>query len=469
MSRPNFVLVVADSLRGDTLGCAGHPDVQTPCLDALAERGVMFPNHYAQAPVCGPSRTALWTGRYPHSNGCMANLVGVGRQERSFVESLADTGYQCLSFGSNHIQPEPGGFAELVSSRHDHVNSAYNHFLQERGLSERPDRIAAPFETPSRSLNFGLTAEPMDLNPDAFSTDRATSFIAGEHEAPFFLYLGLHQPHPPYLSDEAHYGMYDPDEIEIAPFNAPDIGRHPALQKRFEKAGYASLPERSVRQITALYYAAATFVDEQVGKVCQALEEAGLRENTHIIFTSDHGDFCGELGLYVKADVPIRPLIHVPLIWSGPGVAPERAEGFSEMVDVAPTILAAAEVPVPVALEGRSLFDTPRDWACAEIADIAWNAAARRYDAESWYISSVDERWHYLHATRPGYSALYDLAGDPHCHRNVIEDNPTVANELRARLLNHRLAAKPAYQDHSLASWAEFREGAETAQDYWRD
>ena len=468
MSRPNFVFVVADSLRGDTLGCAGHPDVQTPCLDALAKRGAMFPNHYAQAPVCGPSRTALWTGRYPHSNGCMANLVGVGREERSFVESLAETGYQCMSFGSNHLQPEPGGFAELVSSRHDHADSAYNHFLQKKGIAENPSRIV-PFETPSKSLSFGLTAAPMELNPDAFSTDRAASFITGEHEAPFFLYLGLHQPHPPYLSDEAHYGMYDPDMIEIAPFDAPGIERHPALQKRFEQAGYASLPERSVRQITALYYAAVTFVDEQVGKVCRALEEAGIRENTHIIFTSDHADFCGELGLYVKDGIPIRPLIHVPLIWSGPGVSPKRTEGFSEMVDLAPTILETAGVPLPIALEGRSLFGAPRDWACAEIADVTWDADARRYHAKNWYVSSVDERWHYVHSTRPGYSALYDLEHDPHCHRNVMADHPTVANELRARLLNHLLSAKPVTQDHSLASWGEFREGVETAPERWRD
>ncbi len=466
MAKPNFIFIVSDSLRGDCVSYAGHPDVQTPFLQEASERGHVFCNHHAQAPVCGPSRNSFWTGRYPHSNGSHNNLVSFGEHQRTFVDLLGEDGYDCVSFGSNHLQPEPAGFRMLVSSRNKHPRSSYRRYRADTGLNGVPGEIDQ--STAGSSPPCGLLREEMDLLPDAYATTRAVEHLQDRPESPFFLYLGLHLPHPPYAADRRHFEMYDNTRINIADYQDSGIQLHPKLQEVYDAANYGALTEDNVRIITAHYLAMATFVDEQVGRVLTTLRDTGLDGNTHVVFTSDHGDFCGDMGMFVKTDLPIRHLTHVPLLWVTPEGTDDRVESFSENVDLAPTFLQAAGIECPYYLEGKNLFDGGhRDWAIAESSDRESIDGSQRYQKTTSYTSYVDREWNYIHSTKADHCALYHLTQDPHCHRNVLHSFPEKAAELRTKLLDHMLSDRIPHQDNSLASWEEYHGGAGIDESSW--
>jgi len=394
------------------------------------------------------------------------NLSGIGAHQRTFVELLRDAGYDCVSFGSNHLQPEPGGFRKLVSSRHRHPESSYRRSLAGLNLEADPEEIDPSTATRS-SPPFGLLTGDMAHLSDAYSTGRAVEYLGAQPESPFFLYLGLHLPHPPYTADRKHFEMYEPSRISIADFRDPGIRLHPKLQNTYDASNYGALVEEDVRMVTALYLAMVTFVDEQVSRILAALRDAGLETNTHVVFTSDHADFCGEMGMYVKVDLPIRSLTHVPLLWLTPEHTAGQADRFSEGVDLAPTFLRYAGVESPYDLEGKHLLDGGRGWARADSGEGRYNDRTQRYERESWYTSYVDREWHYIHSTRPDHCTLYSLAEDPHCHQNVLGMHAEKADELRTRLLDHLLLTSIAHQDNSLPNWQEYHGGTGTYVRAW--
>ena len=390
MTKPNFVFIIADQLRADLLSFMGHPDVKTPNLDVLAARSRMYRNHIAQSPVCYPSRTAIMTGRMPHSNGAFNNLVGCGEHEISYVQMLADAGYHCVSFGSNHMQPEPFGFHKLVASRSKYPDSAYQKYLNTLNLDTPVDEYHPRNRVPhSHRIPHGLTKQNMKYHWDAFATDRAIAYLPELKDRPFYMHLGFHLPHPPYFCDQHFFDLYDPRQIQIADYKSA-CDRHPKLQAVYEKDGYETVTEAEVREITTFHYGAISFVDAQIGRFLKALNTHGLNRNTHIIFLSDHGNFCGQLGMFNKVDFPHMGLVHVPLLWAHPDGGQAEIERFTEHIDLAPAILETAGLETPYFMEGQNLLENERDWAFSEIADGAFQPETQRYTKTGFYASYID-------------------------------------------------------------------------------
>jgi|GEM_PF-3666767 len=459
MDRPNFVFIIADQLLATALGFMGHPDVHTPHLDALSQRGRLYRNHIAQAPVCFPSRTAIMTGRMPHSNGAFNNLVGAGGHEISYVQLLADAGYDCVSFGSNHMQPEPFGFQKVVSSRSNYPNSSYRKWLDELGLDPSVTEYHPQNElTNDHQIKYGLMDQDMKYHWDAFGTDRAVDYLSELGEQPFYMHLGFHLPHPPYFCDRRYFDLYDPDKIQIADYDA-EGDRHPKLQKMYDDKGFCNVAEEEVREITAYYYGAISFVDAQVGRFLGALRDRGLDQNTHIVFTADHGHFCGQLGVFDKTTFPHHHLVHVPLVWVHPDGGASTVDGFTEHIDLAPAFLEMAGIEVPYFVEGQNVLTCEREWAFAEIGDGDYHGNIQRYVKTGYYASCIDAEWQYIHSTVEGHSVLYRLSEDPEGRHNVMGDYPDVVTVCKDRLFDRLLMGSVARQDDSIKSFVEFRNG----------
>lgn len=459
MDRPNFVFIIADQLRADCLCFMGNADVHTPHLDALCEQGRLYRNHIAQAPVCFPSRTALMTGRTPHSNGAFNNLVGTGAHEVSYVQLLADAGYRCVSFGSNHMQPEPFGFQKVVTSRSNYSNAAYDKWLNDQGL----DRSVTDYHPQNElgnphQISYGLMAEDMSYHWDAFSTSRAIDYLPELGDDPFYMHLGFHLPHPPYFCDQHYFDLYDPTQVEIADY-ATKFDRHPKLQAMYDAKEYGHVSEAEVREITAYYYGAISFVDAQIGRFLAALKAQGLDDNTHIVFTADHGHFCGQHGVFDKTTFPHHGLVHVPLIWAEPNRLNSTVNGFTEHIDLAPAFLERAGLDVPYFMEGQNVLTSERDWAFSEVGDGVYQESIQRFVKTGYYASSIDAQWQYIYSTVDGHSALYNLAEDEGGRYNVLEKNPEIAVSCKDRLLDRLLMGSIARQDNSIKSFLEFREG----------
>ncbi|NQZ68022.1 MAG: sulfatase-like hydrolase/transferase [Lentisphaeria bacterium] len=477
MPKENFIFIIADQMRSDCMGCMGNPNVKTPNMDKLAAAGVIFENHYAQSPVCLPSRVSIYTGKYPRNNGSIANLVGQQASEKSFVEDLADMGYRTVSHGSNHMQPEPWGYQhlEFCASGSD----TYLDFLKHEGEYENSLKSPTHKNEDLRNYEYGMYHIPAECSPDLYNAAGATKFIENHsQEEPFFLWLGFFLPHPHYATYAPFNELYDPDEIELFPGLSENGKLHPYLQRQKDAGAHPDVSEQVLREITAAYYANISLIDEGLGRVIRALEEKGSFDNTHIIFTADHGDFTGTNGVLNKGSIPAEKLVHVPMIWkpvkkknSPHGI---RVSSYTEHVDLAPTILDLATSDQARRCEGKSMAsfltgDTDldkRDSAYSEICHVLYDDKSQAYDWElqSYFSSLFMDDWHYLHSLTEGDCALYNMRDDRQEQFNRIADPECrdIYLQMKDALLNRILSNNRPAQGHDFSSWTQRNEHLST-------
>ena len=391
MRRPNIVLITTDQQRADAMGCAGAEWMKTPHLDGIAAQGVRFDRAYSTSPLCTPSRVSLFTGMYPSNHGAW-NVGCNAADEGGFISNaLRESGYATCHLGKAHWQANMASPEQSVESLHgrdrfpdwkgpyygfQHVELSIGHagydleaghyaewVRQQSGGQNRFSwhaRSTRPFG--GEAVDWGL---PVRWRQSVWLADRAVSFLGSRKESePFFLHLGFEDPHHPHALpmdltekiDPASVAMpvYRDGELDLYPdhYRAAREGRleNHGLRGAFPMAGqgqgfdYRGLAERDVREARAYYYTACQLIDQQVGRVLAQLEAMGLRDNTLIIFTSDHGEMLGDHGLWLKGCFPFDEVLRVPLLMSWPS----RLRGgrtvsspFS-LVDVAPTLLSAA-------------------------------------------------------------------------------------------------------------------------------
>ncbi len=350
----NILLITADEMRADSVGFMGNADVPTPNLDALAARGTVLENHFVPFPKCVPSRCAMHTGRYTHTDGLRtvmaANHLPAGVP--TLGEFLREQGYETAVLGLNHVWQESVfyGAKNLANERGAGVVD-YTSFtkgpLAEIAMRPRAYPDATPRTGPHidalAEVDFiGLCSGSRTKFCDENRADQACLFLEKlrDPHKPFFLQLNLSKPHPDYEIHEPYYSRIDPATISPFPHSLPKGASLPLRAQRTWRLGESIAPE-SLREIQAVYYAMICFIDDLVGQVLQSLEAQGLVEDTLIVFTSDHGDYAGQYGINEKWDASLQDcLLHVPFILAGPGVpAGLRLAGLSEHVDLPATIL----------------------------------------------------------------------------------------------------------------------------------
>ncbi len=340
--RPNILLITADQMRWDCLGCSGNRKIRTPNLDALAARGVLFRNAFSPDPICVPARASIMTGNYPHvCTGVKSNGGRILDGQPLLTKALAGSGYRTYAVGKLHFAPysPPGaprlvhGFESADLTESGRIHAQFDPEGKLSGLEDYIDYLkTVGWGGYSRAHGAGNndvrpcpSPLPKEHYVDQWIADRAIERIERHAEEspgrPFFMWLSSPKPHSPYDPPRPYDAMYDPREMP-APFGSPaDLASRYALmeRERYERA-LDSISPAAWRTIRAYYYASITFLDEMIGKVLRKLEDMDRLRDTVVLFTADHGDMIGDFGTSFKV-CHMNGSVRVPLIAAGPGIA----------------------------------------------------------------------------------------------------------------------------------------------------
>lgn len=433
--RPNVLLIHTDQQRWDALGANGNADIYTPNLDRLAAEGVNFDRYFVNAPVCMPSRASYLTGQYPSQLSIYGNGVKLPEDALTLPRMLDNQGYTSGNLGKLHFLPHANrdhrtvhpdyGFDELeISDEPGVYPDAHRKWVAERA-PEQLDEIAPglppmaeewpgpmgledidhPDERfPKEPIPFGADA---DLTHTAFVADRTLDFLERHaDDEPFLGIAGFYSPHSPWVAPEEFLDLYDPADLSL-----PEFPAEVAAER-----GPGTVPDEELRAARHGYYAMVSEVDHHVGRLLERLNDLGLRENTLVVFTSDHGEWLGEHLRYGKGWPGHDPVTRVPFVvrWPDGLEEPGRTvSGIAEATDLVPTLLDCCGVQVPPHLRGRSLRPAldAAGWAGRDGALME----ARRGKA----LRTGDYRYT---MARDGSEALYDLTAEHGSYRDVSDD-----------------------------------------------
>ena len=448
MKPPNILWICTDQQRFDTLGCYDNPFVHTPNLDRLARQGVVFEHCYTQNPVCTPSRASFLTGRYPRTTRCRQNGQSIPSNERTITRLLADADYTCGMSGKLHLSAcHPtvcktterridDGYAEFHWShgpREAWVTDEYFHWLREKGV--RLERKPVP-----GSKYVQVSDVAAEHHAVSWCAQKAINLIEAHAsmDRPWLFSVNPHDPHHPFDPPIEYLERYLPlvDDIPLPNYRSGELEVKPIFQKTdhcgaYNHPGlypYPDMSDTDHRLIRAAYWATIDLIDEQVGRMLEALERTGQLEKTFVIFMSDHGEMLGDHGIYLKGPYFYDPGVRVPLIISWPGgiEGGRRSQAMVELVDIAPTLLDAAGLDRDPGMQGRSLWpilsgqanlDVHRDDVYCEYYN-----ANFRHDPLG-YATMVRTRRHKLVAVHGmDCGELYDLEQDPNETQNHWDD-----------------------------------------------
>jgi arylsulfatase A-like enzyme len=454
--RPNVVFVVTDQQRFDTIAALGHAHVDTPNLDRLVAEGTTFTHTYVSAPSCSPSRASLFTGLYPHSLGVLRNE---DLWRHSWVQRLAGAGYHCVNVGKMHTHPweTPLGFHErtvVENKDRDHPNVPFFHDQWDKALWTRGAR--KPTRTVHRQLpdyaeRLGAFEWelPEDLHSDVFVSAHARWWLdTYPGDEPFFLQIGFPGPHPPYDPVPRHLDAYRDRDVPLPVRTPEDLASQPDALKQLRVHHQDNdhdavvhladpTPAQSMRQ-RRHYLANVTMIDEQIGLILDALARRGVLENTVIVFTSDHGDCLGDHGHSQKWNM-YEPSVRVPAIVWGPGRirADQRLAGLTAMMDLGPTVLELAGVPVPEWMEARSLLPALRGEPYPGRERVYAEHARDMILTGTELMTMVrDESFKLVEFIDSEQGQLFDLRSDPDELVNLWESEAPTTVAVKRRLLD---------------------------------
>lgn len=438
---PNILWICTDQQRHDTIGALGNPHIHTPVLDKLVAEGVAFTSAYCQTPICTPSRASFLTGRYPSHVGVNSNSNARFPDDAQLVtRTLADAGYDCGMAGKLHlstvtgrVEPRPDdGYRVFRWSHHSRPEThwevqhhAYHQWLEKQGVDWFDYYPNRPWgEKAHASVGAGIETR---YHQTTWCADEAITFMSEPREGPWLMSVNPFDPHPqgPFFSAPQEYlDKYDPAALPGPHFRESDLANQARLREVDFQSTATPPEEYPAREMQAAYYASIELIDAQVGRMLEALERSGQRENTVVIFMSDHGEMLGDHGLTRKGCRFYEGLVHVPLIISSPtrfrqGV---RSGALVELIDIVPTLLQLAGLDVPADVQGKSLLpiltgestaDCHRDVVRCEYRD------ALDMPGRSHADMIFDGRHKLVVYHGTGLGELFDLEEDPHEFDNL--------------------------------------------------
>lgn len=398
---------------------------QTPNMDRLAARGMLFTNAHTAAPLCNPSRSAILSGMRPSTTGIYDNAQPIRYALPDFV-SLPQyfSAHGWTTHGGGKLYHDPQGFVDMASwdERFFWNPNAYNQGGWEN--YSRPPDPEPPnrpeFELPRLANQRNFVFAPVDVPdsdmPDYKVVSWADDFLQQEHDKPFFLAVGLFRPHVPWFVPPKYFDMYPLESIERPPLIENDLDDVPAVAKRYARKGGAQhqdvLQTNSWEKAIQGYLASISFSDAQLGRLLDALEASEYADNTIIVLWSDHGYHLGEKEHWHKRALWHRAT-HVPLIFAVPGLTkPEsRSSRPVDLTALYPTLLELSGLPPKPDLDGHSIVpllkDPEADWPYPALTTNYFNNHSVR-----------TERWHYIRY-EDGSEELYDHENDPHEWTNL--------------------------------------------------
>ena len=416
--RPSFVLFMTDQQRADWLGCAGHPVLRTPHLDALAGEGTRFTSAFVAHPICMPNRASLLTCRMPSVHGVRHNGLSLPLDSNTFVDCLRRAGYTTGLIGKGHHQPftdmsprlprgtwdtDPYAEARIVSEgisyREEHadaweaghqITTPYYGFSHAEPVSRHADGSGGSHARWLRENMPGFeryigeenqlphdfvrpdairTALPEELYSTAWIRDRAIDFIAahGDRDEPFFLMVSFPDPHHPFTPPGKYWDMYDPGDM-VMPASFEGMAGGTPLYEFFRarrpepgtfRGALEAVDELETREAMALTAGMVAMVDDAVGAVRATLDASGAADHTVQIFTSDHGDMMGDHGLMLKGPLNLDGVVRVPFLWADPQRSSvPTSDALVSTIDIGASVLARAGVDGYNGIQGLDLGPT---------------------------------------------------------------------------------------------------------------
>lgn len=435
--KPNVLIIMADQLRADALGCYGNEVCGTPNLDALASGGVVMENCYTPNPICVPARASLTTGNYSHrATGTRQNSGLIRDGQPKLAEHFVASGYRAYACGKLHYVPysppdQPRlthGFEVWDSSESGRIIQQYDPSGQMRGVEDYQDYLAdVGWGGYSRAHGIGNndvrpcpSPLPAEHHVDHWVADRTIERLT-EHQRehgdkPFLMFCSFPKPHSPYDPPMEYVKLYDPRDIP------PPAGderlleqKNPIIQSIRVTHGQGTLSPAARQVIKAYYYATITHQDAQVGRVLKALEDSGQAENTIVMYIADHGDLMGDFGSYFKCNF-LEGSARVPMIVRASGIsAGQRRSQLVGLQDILPTLASMTGCGLNADVDGLDISGAMRD-DTAVTRELFYGQC---HDDPHQSAMITDGQWKYCYAQWGGVEELYDLAEDPQELRNL--------------------------------------------------
>ncbi len=468
---PNLVFVFSDRQRFDTMACYGNDWIQTPNLNALAEESVVFRNCYVTQAVCAPARSSIMTGLFPHATGVPRNKLPLRSDVPTIAERLPDQ-YLCANYGKWHLGDEvlaqhgfdewrsvmEGLWSEYSSEDLLDIDTTYHEFLLSKGL--KPDALRPRGQIFSDEMRGGL---PPELQIASYLADESVEFIHRNKDRPFALYVSMLEPHPPFWG--AYDDLYDPATLPVDPvfmrrpeghsmFNrirsdffmgeefehAPTESVRQQWEERrdqyiFNRAmvGFDTSTEEGWRRLRAGYMSNITLVDDAVGRIVKAIEDAGIADKTILIFTSEHGDLVGTHGMlemrtFYEAASRVPMMVRAPWMHEGG----RMVEGNFSQIDLVPTLMEMMGCETSGGLHGVSRADVISGEA--DLSDVnifmehnglgdrdLGNQLVNLLNEQPWRSVVTADRWK-LNLCANDQGELFDLNSDPWEVHNLYND-----------------------------------------------
>ena len=465
---PNVLLLMTDAQRRDTLGCYGNRLVRTSAIDSLAAEGVRFTEWHVPNPLCMPARASLMTGHYPSSHGVRTNGMNLGDALPTIAELLVNAGYWTASVGKHHLNfwwaDKPGysqegradwsvgrrridlpyfGFqgVDMAIGHNEDSWGPYAEWLAE--VCPEGHALMQPenaLRVPSGALCTWDSALPAEVHCTNWVADRTIARLrTRDSDHPFFVVASFPDPHMSYSPPEPYCRMYDPTDVSPPLQREGELDRMPPhFRAYYEGTGYcremfedktlnmlpaAAHTDLQWRDMRAHHWGQVTLIDDAVGRILAVVDELGLRENTVVIFTTDHGALMGDHGMHMHGPFHYDGQLRIPAIWRWPGQFPagQVSRALVSSVDMAPTLLALAGVEAPAAMQGASLSAV----LGGDEGDWSRQAMVTEYDDElfaPFFRTLTTHRWKLTRYAGQPYGELFHRDEDPDEFKNLYDD-----------------------------------------------
>lgn len=465
MERKNIILIMTDQLRGDCLGCMGHPNVKTPYIDSLAARGTLFDRAYSACPTCIPARAALHTGMSQENHKRVGYQDGVPwNYPVTLAGELAKAGYYTQCVGKMHVHP----LRNLLGFHNVRLHDGYLHYYRNSYTPYYENqKIADDYMHWLKSV-CGIDADITDAGPECNSwvarpwpyeemthptnwvTSQSIDFLRSrDRSKPFFLMASYLRPHPPLDAPKVYFDLYNSMDLTLPALGDwEDDEELKRLGRIFDSyTGPEDL--ELLRQMQVGYYACITHLDHQIGRLIQALIDDGCYEDSVILFTSDHGEELGDHHLFRKS-MPYEGSCHIPMLISVPEPYGNNCKGqvshsVVELRDIVPTLLEIAGAPVPKCVDGRSLWPLVME---PQMRIREWLHGEHTYFDKSnhWIVTESDK---YIWFSQTGREQYFDLTIDPkECHDRIHDrDYDERIGYLRQLLIDTLSGREEGYSD----------------------